>query len=217
MIVFLGLGRERLLPLARYTHRSLLQAPAYLAHTFTVSLSLLDTSRVPSHYCLQSSWITKSPKSTVPFDSSNSGVVRLLLSTSYISLPPAVPSPGCLSFPSLATTSLRDTFFESSVIMRRTSTSLLFASLVPIFLLRPRASSLQRYATSAGRTHRDLDRTSKSTRSLLEVHDHTSPLKQTCHHDTRRERGAWSGRLERNNFNIRATAPPCTLKNDFES
>ena len=40
IIVFLGLGREILL-LARYTHRSLLQSPAYLAHTSTVSLSLL--------------------------------------------------------------------------------------------------------------------------------------------------------------------------------
>ena len=40
IIVFLGLGRERLLPLARNTHRSLLQAPAYLAHTANVSLSI---------------------------------------------------------------------------------------------------------------------------------------------------------------------------------
>ena len=31
IIVFLGLGRERFLPLARYTHRSFLQVPAYLA------------------------------------------------------------------------------------------------------------------------------------------------------------------------------------------
>ena len=66
---------ERLLPLARYTHRSLLQAPAYLAHTSTVSLSLLDTSWVPNHYRLQSSRITKPPNGTVPFDSSNSEVM----------------------------------------------------------------------------------------------------------------------------------------------
>ena len=38
-IVFLGLGRERFLPLARYTHRSLLQSSALLAHASTVSLS----------------------------------------------------------------------------------------------------------------------------------------------------------------------------------
>ena len=69
IIVFLGLGRERLLPLARNTHRSLLQAPAYLAYTSTVSLSLLDTNRVPNHYRLQSSRITKPPNGTA-FDSS---------------------------------------------------------------------------------------------------------------------------------------------------
>ena len=45
--------------------------------------------------------------------------MRLLLSyIDYIFLSPAVPFPGCLSFPSLATTSLRDILFESSVITR---------------------------------------------------------------------------------------------------
>ena len=60
IVVFLGLGRERLLPLARYTHRSLLQSPAYLAHTSTASPHY-NTSRVPKHYRLQSSRITKPP------------------------------------------------------------------------------------------------------------------------------------------------------------
>ena len=110
-------GRERFLPLARCTHRGLLQSPAYLAHTFTVSLSPRDTSRFPSYYRPQSSRITNPPNGTVPFDSflQLRGNVRLLLSyTSYHFLPPAVPSPGCLSlFPSL-----RDTFIESSMSIR---------------------------------------------------------------------------------------------------
>ena len=45
--------------------------------------------------------------------------MRLLLSnTSHYFLPQAVAFPGCLSFPSLATTSSRDTLFESSIITR---------------------------------------------------------------------------------------------------
>ena len=52
IIVSLVLGTDRWLPLARHTHRILLQASAYLAHTSTVSLPLLYTSRVPNHYRL---------------------------------------------------------------------------------------------------------------------------------------------------------------------
>ena len=75
IIVFLGIERERLLLLVRYTHRSLLQAPAYLAHTSIFSPFLLDTSRVPNRYRLQSSRITKPPNGTVPFDSFESEVM----------------------------------------------------------------------------------------------------------------------------------------------
>ena len=39
-------------------------------------------------------------------------------STSYSFLPPDTPSPGCFSFPPLATTSLRDILFESSMLLR---------------------------------------------------------------------------------------------------
>ena len=39
--------------------------PAYLAHTSTVSLSLLGTRRVPHHCRLQSSRITNPPNGTV--------------------------------------------------------------------------------------------------------------------------------------------------------
>ena len=74
IIVFLGIGREILLLLVRYAHRSLLRAPAYLAHTSTFSPFLLDTSRVPNRYRLQSSRITKPLNGTVPFDSSESEV-----------------------------------------------------------------------------------------------------------------------------------------------
>ena len=69
-------SRERgVSPLTRYTHRSLRQAPTYLAHTSTVSLSPLDISRVLNQYRLQSSQITKLPNGTAPFDSSNSEVM----------------------------------------------------------------------------------------------------------------------------------------------
>ena len=71
-IVLPSPGRERFRSMARYSHRSLLQVPAYLAHTSTVYLSLLYTSRVPNHSRLQSSRLTTPPNCTVPFDSSNS-------------------------------------------------------------------------------------------------------------------------------------------------
>ena len=112
IIVFVGFGRERFLPLARFTHRSLLQAPAYLAQTSTVFLSLLDNSRVPSHY--QASKFYR----TIPLLRFRANVRLLSSYTSRNFHPPADPSTGCQLFPSLATTSLRDILFESSVIMR---------------------------------------------------------------------------------------------------
>ena len=48
--------------------------------------------------------------------------MRLLMSYTTVdfrSLPPAVPSPGCLSFCSLDTTSVRDTLLESSMFVTR--------------------------------------------------------------------------------------------------
>ena len=71
LLSFSGFWENEILPLARYTLRSPLQAPAYLAHRSAVSLSLLDTSRVPNPYRLQSSRITQPSNGTVPFDSSN--------------------------------------------------------------------------------------------------------------------------------------------------
>ena len=59
---------------ARYSHHSVMNAPACHAHTSTVSLSLLDTNRVPNHYRLESSRITKPSNGTVPFDSFKSEV-----------------------------------------------------------------------------------------------------------------------------------------------
>ena len=49
---FLWVYGERFLPLPKYTHRSLLQAPAYLAHTSTVS-PYRETSQVPNQNCLR--------------------------------------------------------------------------------------------------------------------------------------------------------------------
>ena len=112
IIVFVGLRRERFLPSARYTHRILLQALAYRAHTSTVFLSLLDNSRVPSHY--QASKFYR----TIPLLRFRANVRLLSSYTSRNFHPPADPSTGCQLFPSLATTSLRGTLFESSIIMR---------------------------------------------------------------------------------------------------
>ena len=58
-IVVFWVLEEIFLPLARYNHHGLMSSPAYLVFTSNVSLSLLDTNRVPNHYRLESSRITK--------------------------------------------------------------------------------------------------------------------------------------------------------------
>ena len=137
IIVFLGLGRERFLPLARYTHRSLLRIWPTLLPPLSPNN---NTSRVPNHYGLQSSRITKPPHGTVPFDSSNSEVVwgyccRILVIISYPTLflpPPISPS---LRLPPLAYVTLSSShlrYYAYTPCTRRTSTSLLSKSLVPI-------------------------------------------------------------------------------------
>ena len=88
----------------------------------------------------------------------------VVISYLRLSLPPAVfPS---LRLPPLANATPCSSpvcFYANTPCTRRTSTSLLFASLALICLLRPRASSLYRYATGTGRTHREFGRTSSLT------------------------------------------------------
>ena len=67
--LFWVLGERDFSLLARYTHRSIL----HISPTLLPPHSLYyNTSRVPNHYRLQSSRITKPPNGTVPFDSCDS-------------------------------------------------------------------------------------------------------------------------------------------------
>ena len=132
----------------------------------------------PNLFELQSSRITKTPNGTLPFDSSTSEIMRDCCR--IYKLPFATPGYLCFSWP--ATTSFRDALLESSVLLCvqpctcGTSASLLLQSRVSICILRPRAWSLLRYATSAGQTHRDYDRTLPRPPGFLEEHDRTSSL-----------------------------------------
>ena len=123
---------------------------------------ILHISRVPNHSRLQSSRLTKPPNGTLL---QLRGNVRLLLD---------IPTSGCpfprlslLHFPCkhyLARHPFRILYVITSI--RLDHVELIFPlSLTHSVrcLLRPRESSLQRYATRAGRTHRDLDRTSRLT------------------------------------------------------
>ena len=191
-----------------------------------------DTSRVPNHYRLQSFRPSKPPNGTVPFDSSNSrDSVRLLLSyhgTSYQFLPQAVPSPGCLSFPSIATTSLRDTLSSRILYV---FTRICFVR-VPPRICVPRPFSLNhsyRHVSSG----RERGRSSDTQRVQGEFIGNTTGLRHllldcsksaaTPHHSyglattIRGEEGV-VGKLEKYdiNSNMRAPAPPSTLKDNFE-
>ena len=86
----------------------------------------------------------------------------LLLYTSYNCIPQAVPNPGCLSFAFLATTSLRDTFFESSVITR---IQLARVGLPPLFSFR---HSFRYF--SAGRECRRPKDTKRVQGELIEIY-----------------------------------------------
>ena len=157
-----------MLPFARYTHRSLLQAAAYLA-TLPPSLSsyLIPTGFLTITVCSRLGLPSECYRTIRLLQLQ--GNVRLLLSyTSYNFLPPAVPSPACLSFPSLTTTSLRYTLFDSSVITR---IRIVRVGLPPLFSL---CHSFRYF--SCGRERRRSFDTQREQDELIGDFDRTLPL-----------------------------------------
>ena len=149
--------------------------------------------------------------------------MRLLLSyTILYFLPPAVPSPGCLSFRLLATTSLWDTLLEPLLIYMR-------IRLERVGLPPPFSWNHSFRYVSFGRKRRRSSNTQRGPGNLIEISTglrhkllgarRARPSLTTLTDLPLRyeERGAWSTSLGKHYINSnRATAPPYTLKNDFK-
>ena len=202
-----ALGERDFLPLAGYPRRSLnllrisptllsylspcLIPAGFLTITIYSRLGLgLPSLRMVPYYIIQLLQLR--------------GNVRLLSFTSCNFLPRAVPSPGCLSFPSPATNSVRDTLVELSTMPLRVCIRLVRVGLPPPFSLnhsfryfssgreRGRSSDTQRVrgefiGIATGLRHLLLD-CSKSTT----VPHHSYGLAATI-----RGQGAWSDRPEK--------------------